>query len=88
MEENNRNQSTEGYKESPAEPENVPDTKNQHPDPYPNQEAKEGADNEEYIINNANSNGINPNPVESGNNPEWIDGRKQTESYIHDATNK
>ena len=67
----------------------------QHPDdstnpenenPYPNQEKREGADNEQYIINNANNNGINPNPLESGNQPEWIDGREQKDDYIEDAT--
>ena len=53
---------------------------------YPNQEMSEGADNEQFIINNSNGNGINPNPTESGNKPEWIDGRKQNEDYIEDAT--
>ena len=55
-------------------------------DPYPNQEKAEGADNEQFIINNSNGNGINPNPTESGNDPNWIDGRKQTDDYIADAT--
>ena len=54
--------------------------------PYPNQEKAEGADNEQFIINNSNGNGINPNPTESGNNPDWIDGRKQNDDYIEDAT--
>jgi len=68
----------------------------QHPDredpedvkgaPYPNQEKTEGADNEQFIINNSNGNGINPNPTESGNKPEWVDGRKQNDDYIEDAT--
>lgn len=68
----------------------------QHPDkeeqndsedqPYPNQEKTEGADNEQFIINNSNGNGINPNPTESGNKPEWVDGRKQSDDYIEDAT--
>jgi hypothetical protein len=53
---------------------------------YPQQQSRDGADNEEFVINNANGNGINPNPIESGNKPEWIDGRKQTEDYIRDAS--
>ena len=68
------------------EPENIRDPKDHAPDPYPKQEQREGADNEQYIINNANGNGINPNPLESGNKPEWIDGRKQNDDYIADAT--
>lgn len=54
--------------------------------PYPNLEKSEGADNEQFIINNSNGNGINPNPQESGNKPEWIDGRRQNEEYIDDAS--
>ena len=67
-------------------PDNIDEVNKSETDPYPNQEQREGADNELYIINNANSNGINPNPLESGNEPEWIDGRKQTDDYIDDAT--
>jgi hypothetical protein len=71
---------------SPSHPENIDDVKNQIPDPYPNQEKREGADNEQYIINNANGNGINPNPIESGNEPDWLDGRKQNDDYLRDAS--
>lgn len=59
----------------------------QHPDnkdentnpesPYPNQEQRDGADNEQYIINNARGNGINPTSLKNGREPEWIDGRQQ-----------
>ena len=67
-------------------PDNESETNSQEKNPYPNQEKSDGADNEQYIINNANGNGINPNPLESGNEPDWIDGRKQNDDYIEDAT--
>lgn len=67
-------------------PDNVDEPQDQENNPYPKQEQREGADNEQYIINNANGNGINPNPLESGNEPDWIDGRKQNDDYIEDAT--
>ena len=75
---------TQQESEQRQEPKNVNEPAHQE-SAYPNQEQREGADNEEYIINNANGNGINPNPTESGNNPEWIDGRKQNQKYIDDA---
>ncbi|MEJ6979877.1 hypothetical protein WG906_05415 [Pedobacter sp. P351] len=65
----------------------------QHPDddnfntinekPYPNQEMSEGADNEQFIINN--NSGGNPNSTESGHKTEWIDERKQNEHSVDDA---
>ncbi|MBC8054526.1 MAG: hypothetical protein H7Y13_15810 [Sphingobacteriaceae bacterium] len=67
-------------------PENINEPESQENNPYPNQEQREGVDNEKFIINNSNSNGINPNPIESGNEPDWVDGRKQGEDYIDDAT--
>ena len=67
-------------------PDNKDASANTDPNPYKNQEQQDGADNEQYIINNANGNGINPNPIESGNEPEWIDGRRQNDDYIEDAT--
>lgn len=64
----------------------ITDFNKKEQDPYPNQEKAEGSDNEQFIINNSNGNGINPNPTESGNDPNWIDGRKQSDDYIADAT--
>ena len=49
---------------------------------------KEGAQAEEFILGNANGNGINPNPLESGNTPEWDHGTAQNEQYKKDATSE
>lgn len=46
---------------------------------------KSGAKTEEFIIDNANINGINPNPTESGNSPEWDKAIKESEKYKSDA---
>jgi len=46
---------------------------------------KTAAKIEEFIINNSNGNGINPNPIESGNSPEWDKGIEESENYERDA---
>jgi|GEM_PF-6840260 len=50
------------------------------------QKEKEGAKAEGFIISNSNGNGINPNPLESGNAPEWDKGTDQSEQYKSDST--
>ena len=46
---------------------------------------KVGARIEEFIISNSNGNGINPNPTESGNSPDWDTGIKENDDYQADA---
>ncbi|PWG79160.1 hypothetical protein [Pararcticibacter amylolyticus] len=41
---------------------------------------------EEFIISNSNGNGINPNPIESGNASDWETGTMQNEHYKEDAS--
>lgn len=48
-------------------------------------QAPEGNEVENLVTNNANGNGINPSPVESGNNPEWSAAKEQTDEYIKDS---
>ena len=38
---------------------------------------QEAAEIEKFITNNSNGNGINPNPVESGNSPYWSKGAER-----------
>ncbi|WP_256011300.1 hypothetical protein [Desertivirga xinjiangensis] len=40
---------------------------------------------QDFITDNANINGINPNPTESGNSPEWDKGIEESEDYRSDA---
>jgi len=49
---------------------------------------KTGARIEEFIISNANGNGINPNPIECGNSSEWDKGMQENEDYQLDALNE
>lgn len=44
-----------------------------------------GAKIEEFIISNSNGNGINPNPIESGNSGDWEKGAEESERYKSDA---
>jgi len=46
---------------------------------------KPGAQAEQFITNHANGNGINPNPTEDGNAPEWEKGTQQNEQYKSDS---
>ena len=46
---------------------------------------KTGARIEEFIISNSNGNGINPNPIESGDSSEWDKGIQENEDYQADA---
>lgn len=46
---------------------------------------KAGARAQEFITNHANGNGINPNPTEDGNSPEWEKGTEENEGYKSDA---
>ena len=48
---------------------------------------KQGARAEEFIISNSNGNGINPNPTEDGNSPEWDKGIEENNDYKADAQN-
>ncbi len=41
---------------------------------------------EEFIMSNSNGNGINPNPIESGNASDWETGTVQNEQYKKDAS--
>lgn len=43
---------------------------------------------EDFITDNANINGINPNPTESGNSPEWDKGIEESQDYRSDAKKK
>ena len=52
---------------------------------YPNQEGRDGADNEEFIIDNGINN--DPNQTQS-NKPEWIDGRLPNDGHIESSISK
>lgn len=41
---------------------------------------------EEFIMSNSNGNGINPNPIESGNASDWETGTMQNAHYKKDAS--
>ena len=46
---------------------------------------KTAAKTEEFIIANSNGNGINPNPIESGNSGDWEKGIEESKKYESDA---
>lgn len=55
-----------------------------------NEDSKDttSAEIEKFVISNSNGNGINPNPIESGNSGDWDKGVEESEKYKSDAEKK
>ena len=62
---------------------------NQKKEPLPEEQPpagkKDGENIENFITSNSNGNGINPNPTESGNDPEWEPGIESNTTYKDDS---